>query len=695
MAYAKKKLKVKRPKKLSYKKGGKFYHLNHRKPLLENGGDINAPDPRPDNYKTGNKKFDSSGFVNALSTGATTLGNVITAGAEQKDGTLDKATFTGGEVVKGTGLGLQLGSSLGPVGAAIGGALGAVGGGIYGAITADERNAKVAANLRAQGERERQRQQDRAQTILATYPTSGVIGNEYYQKYGGKIKMPNGGKTKVKPNNTQPLGADQELSTFDVVQIGTDKQPVQQETGSMIRYGGGGDVTIIKNSEGKLVAVPINKKPTDMKTTLRNGGKLPYNLGGKLPYQNGGQMQVPPVLNGNGQLTPTSDNTVLAEGASHAQGGIELPNAEIEGGEVMRDEGNGTMDVYSDKLYYKPGVTYADQADRISKQKGKLEERLSSSSVFARNTAQRRIENLDKDLQRLHEDQESLKSRKGINSQDKKLAEGGEYKRSYATPLEKALPYADNIVNAMLTQQTPEIPKPIYDEAMPMKTTVNVRPQIIEGQRQLSNLQNVLERNTGSGTDFRSNVIAANLANIGNTNQLLSQKENAETQLINKARMNQQLVDSANVAKENQYNIQKMHRVDDIHGRISKNVANLSTDAQMQIAQQNQYERDLAELDLLKLRYKETGIWDRNIEGTFEEYLKGNKSGKEFVNAMGKLGKEAKNLAEKIVKQGKRLKTKRKAKSKEAERIENQEQEVIKQSILLGQETLLPGFGNR
>jgi len=512
----------------------KLLKIKGKKPILENGGYTFATAGNANDMTIkGTKKYSKGNYnnnynpqtVETIMNGVNTGGTLLSTSAERPDGTVDAGAFTGGEVLKGVSTGSNIGGFLGPIGNVIGGALGAVGGAIYGSVTADNRNRLAEKTLHEENVRKRKEEQIRVDTILSDYPTHGVVGNEYYQKFGGKIK---------------------------------------------------------------------------------------YSLGGTV---------MPPVLKG-GRLDETSSDTATAKGQTHAQGGIELPNAEIEKNEVLHDTGNA-INVFSDKLFIKPGVTFAAQADILSKKKGKLEETLeSSTSVFAKNSAKRMMQNLDTELKSLHQAQEAMKPTPQ-NPQQQVMAGGGIYKKSYATNFEKALPYVDNAVNAILTQRTPEIPEPVYDKVVPMKTNFNINPQLIENKNQLANLQTTLQENTSGSNDFRNNVIAANLAATANTNKLYGQKENTETQLINMNRMNTQQVGNVNVGKENQYRTNKMMRIDDIHQRISMNAANASTDAQMQVAQQNQYERDLAELDLLKTRYKETGVWDRNVEATFNSLLKG------------------------------------------------------------------------
>lgn len=99
------------------------------------------------------------------------------------------------------------------------------------------------------------------------------------------------------------------------------------------------------------------------------GGLIPmrkYNYGGIIPTE-------------GGVMIPTSDDTMVAKGATHEQGGIMLdPQSEVENNEVIRATPTGDQ-IFSDSLYV-PGtrVTYAKYANKLSRQKGKIENDIKS-----------------------------------------------------------------------------------------------------------------------------------------------------------------------------------------------------------------------------------------------------------------------------------------------------------------------------
>ena len=69
-------------------------------------------------------------------------------------------------------------------------------------------------------------------------------------------------------------------------------------------------------------------------------------------------------------LTPLSSDTGLINGRPHSRGGVDLGNVEVEGNEVMKQNPDGSANVYSDKL------GYADIVKRIAARKGQLEKML-------------------------------------------------------------------------------------------------------------------------------------------------------------------------------------------------------------------------------------------------------------------------------------------------------------------------------
>lgn len=539
---------------------------------------------------------------------------------------------TTNQTVSGVVSGATSGMSMGPIGAAVG----AVVGGVTGLITSGVENTKYLKEHEEARLRDRARREDISKTIMSSYPTKGVSG----------------------------------VTAF-------------------------------------------------------------YGLGGRMKYALGGGMQQQ-----GGNFEPVASDTQVVDGNTHEQGGVSVGGNEVENNEVMKQQGDGSTNVYSDRLEVEKGVTFAQKAAEIAKRKGKYEEKLEDSSIFVKGTARREIQKLDADLQRLFMQQEMKKQEMGIpdpnqqaqlqqqnpaieatnmNKVDaaaeqvsqgmeqpqlkyggKMLALGGtmgggkppKWLKDYyynlkgasdkskdankvdprdsanlanmeasmreatqeegagvttttlSKPMnwgkvgqyaQKILPYADNIVNTVLTATTPRIPKPVPYRTVPLKTDYNIAPQLAEIDATEVNTTKALTSQTASSSDLRANIIASKAGLVSARNKLYGEKANIETSLINADRQNTQQIGNLNVDKETLYRNMQLQREGEIQRRISENVANSVADAQQQIREENLKKRDYMELDLLKQQYKDSGVWDRNIEALFQAYLKGDITYEEFA----------------------------------------------------------------
>lgn len=105
---------------------------------------------------------------------------------------------------------------------------------------------------------------------------------------------------------------------------------------------------------------------------------------------------------------------------------------------------------------------------------------------------------------------------------------------------------------AMLNSlQEPIAPAPAY--AAKLKTNVNVAPQLNTVDAGVNRMISDTNDNTASSNVAASRNIAARLTGMANKNQIYGNKENAETELINKDKLNQQEVHNANALQYNQY----------------------------------------------------------------------------------------------------------------------------------------------
>lgn len=94
---------------------------------------------------------------------------------------------------------------------------------------------------------------------------------------------------------------------------------------------------------------------------------------------------------------------------------------------------------------------------------------------------------------------------------------------------------------------------PVLNQAAKLKTTVNINPQLDTVDRGVQSAVRDSNENTASSNVAASRNMAASLYGVASKNQLYGNKENAETELINKDKLNQQEVARANAEAYNNY----------------------------------------------------------------------------------------------------------------------------------------------
>jgi hypothetical protein len=429
-------------------------------------------------------------------------------------------------------------------------------------------------------------------------------------------------------------------------------------------------------------AVDINTVE-DMKKTFKNssnlalGGNLmntknkflQFALGGKLPkYLEGGEMQ------------PLAEGVQQANGATHEEGGIEIPDstgqplAEIEDKEVVKDG----QYVFSDRLPV-PGTneTFADIAARVaeSKEYKKLtkvreeaDEVLSvpTNGFHYKNTATRNLEKNPDPLDALFQMQEQLKQmqmqmqqaaaqeQQPANGQPPEgsvmpdsgipIAAGGMDLGKLTRGIGAAAPFMDNITNAMLTAKTPVIPTPNYTKAPQLDTTIEIGASLADMNRQAQGRDKNILANTNQSSTARANLLAGNVNDVYAKNQLFQQKEQGETQLHNQASMAEYENRFKNTQKLDQFEINKMMRTDDIHSRISANVSDASENIQLQTSEARKETLDKQKMSLLMMQYLNTGVLERS---GFDKVMEVIEKGGSISEAMAML-KEFKNPTKEV-----------------------------------------------
>lgn len=98
---------------------------------------------------------------------------------------------------------------------------------------------------------------------------------------------------------------------------------------------------------------------------------------------------------------------------------------------------------------------------------------------------------------------------------------------------------------------------PMPKRAVKLKTNININPQLDKMRESLASYERNIDNNTSSSSVALSRKQRARAANILQTNELYGNKENLETELINKDKLNQQIVTNDNIKEYNEWAKQK------------------------------------------------------------------------------------------------------------------------------------------
>lgn len=110
---------------------------------------------------------------------------------------------------------------------------------------------------------------------------------------------------------------------------------------------------------------------------------------------------------------------------------------------------------------------------------------------------------------------------------------------------------ATTLINRRALNKMQAPPQPISQTAAKLKTRININPQLDKMRETLAAYERDVDNNTASSRVALARKQHARFANMLQTNELYSTKENAETELINKDRINQQEVANNNVKAYN------------------------------------------------------------------------------------------------------------------------------------------------
>ena len=347
--------------------------------------------------------------------------------------------------------------------------------------------------------------------------------------------------------------------------------------------------------------------------------------------------------NSTRNLVPLSSDADIVKGAKHEQGGVQIGNAEVEGNEVLQDiDKDGKNDrVFSDRLKYKNGVTFADEAERLNKIKGKYETE-PTGNTMQDTTNSRMITSIDMQLDTLFQEQQvmnegsngeaelgsggwippSVLDEYNINMEDyipnrelSKLSDEAKLftdnygsvnyddllntdgntnmvKPSTNTPsfrnrldaIDKGelaanlLPMTDNLINANLIRKTPEVPKPILEKNINLETTYDINAPLQDIRGQADAFNKNIDNTTSSGGVANARKLSALSKSMGATSSLYNQKINTERSLRNKEKILNKEVASRNLEKVTGDYLMNLRRDAGILEDKAANAKNLTED---------------------------------------------------------------------------------------------------------------------
>ena len=106
-------------------------------------------------------------------------------------------------------------------------------------------------------------------------------------------------------------------------------------------------------------------------------------------------------------------------------------------------------------------------------------------------------------------------------------------------------------INRRMLDKLDYFPQPIARSAAKLKTRININPQLDKMRESLAAYENDINNSTSSSNVALARRQRARFANTLQTNNIYANRENTETELINKDRLNQQSVADTNVRDYN------------------------------------------------------------------------------------------------------------------------------------------------
>lgn len=134
-----------------------------------------------------------------------------------------------------------------------------------------------------------------------------------------------------------------------------------------------------------------------------------------------------------------------------------------------------------------------------------------------------------------------------------------EYIKEHPNTVSDAIGLASNTIGGLISHNINKrmldkldyFPQPMARSAAKLKTRININPQLDKMRESLAAYENDINNSTSSSNVALARRQRARFANTLQTNNIYANRENTETELINKDRLNQQSIADANIRDYN------------------------------------------------------------------------------------------------------------------------------------------------
>ena len=192
--------------------------------------------------------------------------------------------------------------------------------------------------------------------------------------------------------------------------------------------------------------------------------------------------------------------------------------------------------------------------------------------------------------------------------------------------------FIDNVANAYLTTQVPNIPKPRLLQTRGLNTNYDISAAKNKIDTDYSNFNIGQDRSSTDLGSANANKGMALRNKFEATGKLYQNKENIENQLKNRDIEFRTGVEGQNNSLINKFNYDKMYRKQDKNRMISANFANASSDLQNIYVEGQQSDNDKMAIEMYSKALNSNGVVDRNLKQQLIKMLGSEKRYNELFN---------------------------------------------------------------